>query len=302
MTKKLHPAADPKYLAQIADDLAKYTERKRLLAPAIVISEFPNWRPQVLGVGSVVAVYTTERWNSPLTLDPSEYYVIWTDVIGRQTRGWLARTTPLSSVKTGSQLLNDRRDLLPVSALDLLRERVALRHSTLLSWVSRFGHAKLPWLKSIIRELGARPKESDEADTTIRRALRLVLNREVTPMEIKEARAASAPTKAKSNGAAKSNGKHVEREVKREVSAEPRSLARTTGVALVPLLTKAKSKAGLPIAKRLANSETVGKRDLTHLRDAVNEAASAAREADNGKLASQLSAANRLVRRLARKA
>ena len=300
--KKAHPTTDPKYLAQIDQDLARYTKRFKLLAPAIVISEFfdqkPVWRPQALGVGSIVAVYQTEKWVSPLTLDMSEHYVIWTDVIGRQTRGWLARTTPMSPLKTNTALFNDRRDLLPVSALDLLRERIALRHSTLVSWVSRFGHAKLPWLRSIIRELGGKSKPTDDPDATILKALRLILNREVTMSEVKEARAESATKSAKSNG--KSSTKKATKAT--AVVAESRSMARTTGIALVPLLEKAKAKKGLVFARRLAKDEALGKKELTNLRDAVNEAAASAREADNGKLASQLSAANRLVRRLARKA
>ena len=81
--------------------------------------------------------------------------------------------------------------------------------------------------------------------------------------------------------------------------APARSMARTTGETLLPLLG---NRDGRKIAQRLANNETVGKRDLEKLRDIVNESAASAREGDKATLASKLSNANRLVRRLARQA
>jgi hypothetical protein len=80
-------------------------------------------------------------------------------------------------------------------------------------------------------------------------------------------------------------------------------MGHTTGAALVPMLKKAKADgAVVKLAERLAADETLSRTQLEKLRDAVNEAAATAREKEHTDLAAQLSSANRLVRRLARKA
>ena len=71
---------------------------------------------------------------------------------------------------------------------------------------------------------------------------------------------------------------------------------------LYELLKKAGAKQGLSTAKKLAAGCDVTKKELVALRDHVNAAAITARENNAGSLASQLSALNRSVRRMARTA
>lgn len=108
---------------------------------------------------------------------------------------------------------------------------------------------------------------------------------------------AAKKTSAKKTTAKKGGAKRVSAE------APARSMARTVGNTLLPLLEKAGAKRDcISIAKHLANDESVTKKQLHELRDAINELATEARGNNKESLASSLSSANRLVRRLARKA
>lgn len=96
----------------------------------------------------------------------------------------------------------------------------------------------------------------------------------------------------------KTTRKHATTTSKKAAGDAPaRSMAITLGNTLAPLLGNKDARA---LATRLKNNDIPSKRDLTKLRDFVNEAASSAREGDKAPLASKLSSANRLVRRLIR--
>lgn len=101
----------------------------------------------------------------------------------------------------------------------------------------------------------------------------------------------STPKRARKRAAKRSEG---------DEGGGRRSSLVTAGTTLVPLLKGHRDI--LALAKRLANDEALPKKQLLTLRDGVKEAAADAREADDGSLASKLSAANRLVRRLVRSA
>jgi hypothetical protein len=97
----------------------------------------------------------------------------------------------------------------------------------------------------------------------------------------------------------KTTAKRGRKAAGKENATPARSMAITLGTTLVPLLGNREARA---LATRLKNNDIPTKKDLTKLRDFVNEAAGAAREGDKAPLASKLSSANRLVRRLIRQA
>lgn len=281
---------------------------KKLALPALVVPATANWRPQALGAGSIVEPMQP---FIPSSLDlPGEILIGWVDVAGRSSPGWLARTTTFTTngVK-GGELRNERGEL-DLSPYDQLRDLLAKDDVkapwTVLSWLARFGEQKLDLLQEVIRQLGGVPPRSGSTDEIIVRAAKLITQQEVTMSDAQEA-ATTATKPATKRAAKKSSAKKTtaKKTTKRAVSAEApaRSMARTVGNTLVPLLEKAGAKRDcISIAKHLANDESVTKKQLTELRDTINELASEARANKKESLASSLSAANRLVRRLARKA
>jgi hypothetical protein len=297
---------------------------RKLVRAALVIPEQRGWGTQALGPGSVVDVLDADS-ESPI--GTREVAVRWVDVAERVNTGWIARTSDLSnSLPKHAQLSNVREDL-KLSAVDRLRDAIWhqfwLAHAqgkrrepwSLIEWCSIFGPAHLPELRAVARDLGVR-LSSDEPDDIIRRVLRPFLNREVDMSEIETAREGAAEggtaTKTRKSSAKKStkksagkkasaNAKPAAKRVEAETSRA--SMGHTTGAALVPMLKKAKADgAVVKLAERLAADETLSRTQLEKLRDAVNEAAATAREKEHTDLAAQLSSANRLVRRLARKA
>ena len=104
--------------------------------------------------------------------------------------------------------------------------------------------------------------------------------------------------KGKKGAAKKAAGKKAAKESNGE-GRTPQGVS--LGNALVPLLREAGVKgAALQSAKALQGGGTLKKPALIALRDAVNEVAGTARAGENGSLASKLSSANRVVRRLSR--
>jgi hypothetical protein len=115
--------------------------------------------------------------------------------------------------------------------------------------------------------------------------------------EVQEERdsAAAAPAKGKSKKQKKAaKGK---KQAKGSVKVKRQPMSVTVGTSLLAL---GLGGSGKSLASKLAKGEELKKKQLVELRDAINEAAGKARENKQGKVASQLSSANRLVRRLAR--
>jgi hypothetical protein len=288
---------------------------KKLALPALVITPRLTWLPQTLGTGSIVEI-VADPSNERSGLDlPGEILVNWIDIVGRVTPGWLARTTTFTTFNKGRELRNERGDL-TLSPYDALRDKFALDARvnapwSVLGWLARFGEQEIETLQRVIRQLGGTLPLSGTPNDIIVRAARLITQQEVIMDEIQEAGStATKPARKRvaKKAATKSSAKKApakKASAKRAISAEApaRSMARTVGQTLLPLLEKAGAKRdGISIAKHLANDESVTKKQLHELRDAVNELAGTARENNKESLASSLSGANRLVRRLARKA
>lgn len=282
---------------------------RKLLRGAVVVPVNRNpsgerWTPQALGSGTVVELID-ERLDEPSPFGPGEILVRFKDAGARDVLGWLARHTPLKAcggpLKRKPYVADDDDDQL--SSYDWVRDQAMLygwREKTKglspLSWLVVEGPKDLGLLRDVVRELGGTFKKSDDAHQAIRRVARLVFNREVSMAEVEEARDA-ATAKSGRKGSKKAKGKKsTEKTTER---AERRPAGVGVGAILVPLL---KGGAGAKLAKRLANGDQLKKKELTELRDAINEAAATAREKKQGKVSSALSAANRQVRRLARAA
>lgn len=273
---------------------------RKLLRAAIIVPVTPNpdvqrWGAQALGQGTVVEVMD-DRLDEPPPISPEDVLVRFKDAGARDVLGYLARRTVLKP--SGGPLnrvpFNSEDDGL--TCYDWVRERITNSGLQPLSWLATEGPKHLDLLRDVVRELGGSLKKADDESQVIKRIARLILNREVSMSEVEEARDAAPAKSGKKNGKkakAKSNGK-----------AKAEKATRTpagvgVGEILVPLL---KGNGGAKLAARLAKGESLGKKQLTELRDAINEAAATAREKKQGKVSSALSAANRQVRRLARAA
>jgi hypothetical protein len=149
--------------------------------------------------------------------------------------------------------------------------------------------AARPILDRIIREHGDAIGKADNAIEA------LSIFNGAWKMSIENA--AAAPAK---KAASKKGTKNVKKAAKKEVEATAPRGSVIGG--LYDLLKKAGAKHGLSAAKKLASGTELSKKELIELRDNVNAAAEAAREAGKGSLSSNLSAANRSVRRMARSA
>jgi hypothetical protein len=109
-----------------------------------------------------------------------------------------------------------------------------------------------------------------------------------------------APVATKSKKGKKGKGKKGAAKKASAGDSERTPMGVSLSKKLLPLLREAGVKgAAIVTVKALGAGESVKKAQLIELRDAINEAASEVRE-DNGSLASQLSSANRTVRRLSR--
>lgn len=277
----------------------------KLLQAAVVIPAVDGWGPFSLGLGTTVLLDLPDlrhcyapglALSNIHSLHIDDLRIIYRDVAGRLVPGWINRHIPTTTAGHGSPMtvpwIPDAKQ--PLMHLDILRGRARMANQTLMAYISTHGEKPpiLTELQGVIRELGGRMKDADDPITVIRRALRLILSREVPMAEVQEARET-----AKKSTSKKAGRKAADREVERAVEREPSARGGTAiGETLVKLGVGGKA------AKRLAKGETLKKKELQALRDEINAAAVEARENNKGKLASQLSAANRTIRRMARAA
>jgi hypothetical protein len=278
---------------------------RKLLAPALVVPLYQSWmnKPwlaQVLGVGSVVDLIKGPM-PSPIT-GKDEIYVLWVDLVGRECKGWLARDTPMNVGGRALSFLG--RDDLKTGAWDNLREEIHASKLNARQYIATkvTTQTQLTQLQAVIRELGGRIKNSDDDSIIITRAIRLTTGEDITMEEVQEERAsaAAAPAKGKKSKKQRKAAKAAAKSGKKggKVKTKRQPLIVTVGTALLALGLTGKGK---QLAGQLAKGNDLKKGQLVELRDAVNEAGAAAREAGKGGKASQLSSANRLVRRLARR-
>lgn len=260
----------------------------------------------VLGQGSIVRV-----WNggSSPTGIPHELAITYVDALGEQQTGWLepyalVAINPRQKRKLRSTDYDAHE---PISTLDILRDGSHKSGWKLWRLWVKFTKNFVPSFKRVIRELGGITKKSDDPDTLLIRMMRMTHDREVTMKDVEETRstgkgkraAEKTVTKGKAKASEAKKPKKAASDDDDEPSSRSNSMRVSCGNALVPLLEKGPARA---LAKRLQQDEALSKKDLVALREGVNEQAAAAREADDGKKASKLSAANRIVRRLARSA
>lgn len=277
----------------------------------------PETKPVALAHGSLV--YAAVGPVAPLLDDWfGERPITYIDSAGREQYGHVDSSTVLvpapkarEPVSIGWQPADGSR--LPI--IDVLRERVTLARTTSVAYLNTHrSAAHLALYSAIIRERGGNVKATDDADRITERLARMILTQEARDMARKQAVAETeeqdeqeeteqeeAP-RAKRSAKKAAAKKGAAKRAANESNGEGRTpMGVSLGKALVPLLREAGVKGdALKTAKALESGETVKKAQLIALRDSVNEAAAAAREEDNTKLSSQLSGANRVVRRLSR--
>lgn len=187
-----------------------------------------------------------------------------------------------------------------LNVVDLLRERIALAKRPTVAYVMRYkSRSHLALYHAVIREFGGRDVEGDDHPAIAERLLRLILPSETYMKTVDEADEAVEET-PKRKGKKKGKAKGAAKKAAPKEGSERIPMGVSLSKKLLPLLREAGVKgAAIVTVKSLGDGETVKKAALIALRDAVNEAAGSVRE-DNGKLASQLSSANRTVRRLSR--
>lgn len=172
----------------------------------------------------------------------------------------------------------------------------------------------------VMRDLGLKLKESDDERSIIDRIVRAVkpaVPQENGTMKASQAEAANKKSRAaaveqdededeeevvqtkKSKKSKKAKAAKSDDEGDEEGDSAPRGGA-AIGETLVSLLPKGSD--GRKLAQRLADGEELSAKQLGALQTSINEAATEAREEENGKKASQLSSANRIVRRMRRAA
>jgi hypothetical protein len=274
---------------------------RRLLAAAVVAPmpedwmQAQPWQAQVLGAGSIVELLKAEP--SPITAKANELFVRWIDHAGREVKGWLAYATPINVGGRGLTFVG--REDLKIGSWDELRERIFNSGLTAKQYIALNSteQEQLTQLQAVIRELGGRIKNSDDDGTIITRAIRLTTGEDITMDDVQEERASAAPAAAKKSG--KKGGKKGggKKQAKGSVKVKRQPMSVTVGTSLLALGISGSAK---QLATKLSKGEELKKKQLVELRDSINEAASKAREEKKGKVASQLSSANRLVRRLAR--
>lgn len=265
---------------------------RKLLKAALVVPVDPAWAPQALGAGTIVELID-ERPDAPPRALASDVLIRFQDAAARQPLGWLWERTPLK--QAGGPLRRQAWETDEyLSSVDWARDLMAQPGQDARTWLCVEGPKQLDLLKRVVRELGGRVEARDGKLTVVRRAIRLILNQEVSVEEVQETQRAARgrKTSAKHRVKAKVN-RRVEGNGKAE-RAPRRSAGQSVGEKLVALMK------GNGLARSLAGGKELSKKQLVQLRDEINERAAKAREAGQGKLASQLSSANRLVRRLAR--
>ncbi len=276
----------------------------RVVQAVLVVPDRVTWGAQLLGPGSVLDIEADPRLG-PLGID--EIAVRWVDVVGREESGWIAQTAlvePVKSARTAT-LLNVREDL-ELDAFDRLRDRVRQQQLkdprsrwTMAAWLRIFGDAHISALVAAVRELGGIVRGTENPVELGRRILRLAVNQEhlmSTETETVE-ETATAAKKAKAEPVAEKPAKS------KKADTSEASASQKLGETLVKLLKKANGNdVAQSIAAKMAEGKSPTAKQLVQLRDGINEAAATAREKEKGELASELSAANRNVRRLARSA
>jgi hypothetical protein len=274
----------------------------------------------LLGAGSVVEQTKVGSDDSPIKL-PGERPVRALDHNHEPVTGYLSSTaTFLENGRSPKALTTEAPDG-TMRAVDTMRMRMLSEKQvrwqsvngpwTPLGWFGRFGVQPdtVELLRTVVREYGGILSRNAEPEKVLASALRIIISKEVTVSDAQEAAAPATKTPAKraakksttKSSAKKGGTKSATKRAKPDAPA--RSMSRTVGNTLLPLFEKCGAKREtISLAKRLSNDEKLGKKDLQHLRDAVNECATNMRESKKESLASSLSAANRLVRRLARQA
>ncbi len=186
---------------------------RRLIAPAVIVPQQEKGKafrhPVCLGAGSIIALVDTPAL-SPITGKADEITVRLVDPRHNPHEfvGFIATRTPLSPITPGKALhsvlgTSDDR----VGPWDQLRQQMMRTPGwSALRWLSRFGaQAKhVPLLHAVIRELGGRitPTEQNDPMSTVVRALRIILRKEITMKDIKESRDMSPVTSKKAAAAA----------------------------------------------------------------------------------------------------
>lgn len=218
---------------------------------------------------------------------------------------------------------------LETTAWDQLRERIVLTAPrdgidkqgrpihpwTIFPWLCRFGAVNIPLLRAALQHLTRKDPRTNQPDELTRRLMKVTVNRVVSIRKIQVIRKKIQREEEHRRALAlarlteRQRARQLKLEVKekktmraskkstQKTAAPKRSMARTVGQALLKL--KASSTHGY--AKRLVNGG-LPRKDLVKLRNVINEAASTAREKKQSSLASALSGANRLVRRMERAA
>lgn len=175
----------------------------------------------------------------------------------------------------------------------------------------------------VMRDLGLKLKDSDDEQSIIARIVRAISPavQETSTMKASQ-QAAQASTKRARKAAAEAEdmdedeveeedeapAKKSKKSKKAKAAAddedEGEESAARGGTAVGETLTTLLGKGtdGRKLAQRLADGEDLSAKQLGALQAAINEAATEAREEENGKKASQLSSANRIVRRMRRAA
>jgi hypothetical protein len=262
---------------------------RKLLKAALVVPVNPSWSPEALGAGTIVELMDVKP-DAPPRAMASDILIRWQDAAARQVLGWLWERTPLRT--SGGPLTRKSWEMgETLGVVDWAREVMTQPGQDPLTWLCREGVKQLDLVKRVIRELGGRLEPREGKFNVIRRAIRLILNKEVSVEEVKEA-----------GRTRKTSAKH---RVKDKVNRRAESASQANGergqrrwASQLPALMKGTSSAGL--AKRLAAGEELSKKQLTTLREGINECSSELREKKQDKSAEVLSNANRLVRRLIR--
>lgn len=298
---------------------AKTTDRavwqKMLLChPAIVLPVVGKGKgyPVALHEGSILRVwYPGERPELTPALDwKDEQLVSYADSTGTLRFGHVRATTvfrrPTFPGVEYASIEWSGSDGTRLPVIDLLRERIALARKSTVVYVQRYrSRSHLALYRAVIREYGGRADEGDDHTALADRLMRMVLSTEALQMaknkpepevEDEDETETEAPTKKTKK--TKKNKKSAK--PAKESASERTPMGVSLGTKLLPLLKEAGVKgAAIVTTKALVAGETPKKAALVALRDAINEAASEVRE-ENGSLASQLSSANRTVRRLSR--
>lgn len=253
---------------------------------------------------------------SPVTGQKNELYVMAPDAGGRIWRGWLDASTALEPIsdKAGASSRSVWKSVthLNIPPIDELRESIVLAVPrggynkrelpvepwTLFDWCCVNGTAKRAKLEAVLKQF--KKSIPKDAVDVIAKVVKLILpQEEVTMARITKTRARLNRT-ARREAAAKDvtvERKNRSESDRRKGERRANRMPQTVGEALLALKIPALRGTAQKLVKGSAS-----RKDLVALRETINAAADKARERGKKSLASQLSAQNRLVRRLERAA